>query len=155
MKSTDIAQLYEQLLAEQRRIRIDSDEFDSHEARKQFAHFQQHYQDNEFFRNLFNYVAKHPQTNAKSMAEALNCLPGTLSKRLHHLMTHDLITESINSENKREHFYELSERGKRLFEIVNIQLKGRRQRELEIINQFSPDQQTTIYEFLSKMKHTD
>ncbi|PWG00316.1 MarR family winged helix-turn-helix transcriptional regulator [Levilactobacillus bambusae] len=152
MSEEEIIRLYQSLLQQGNQVAEPAGTLATPELNRHFNHFQHHYQANAGLRQLLDYLAAYPQTNAKAVSQTLDCLPGTLSKRLHHLMKHGIVQEMINPDNKREHWYQLTPMGQQFYTTMIQQLQLRFDQQADQLSQFSDREQQTIYHFLKAMQ---
>lgn len=103
---------------------------------------------------VFNFLANHPEANAKEISQQLNILPGTLSKCIHKLIQHNLVNERVNEVSHREKFYTLTPKGQHYIDEINNYQQSSENRDLEIIDTFSQSEKNTIYKFLLAIQNS-
>ncbi|KRL53645.1 winged helix DNA-binding protein [Furfurilactobacillus rossiae] len=114
-------------------------------------HIDQHFRGP--LRDVMETIQAHPQINAHGISDALDILPGTLSKYLKRLISRRLVDEQTNPENRREKFYSLTDAGTWLLSLAHGIQDDDKEAKENVADEFSPEEQDVIVRFLVAMRH--
>ena len=98
--------------------------------------------------HFVDYIAKHENTNATEIAQALRLTKGAISKIYKKLIAKNLICRYQDPKNAKEIFFRLTEDGTALFEQHSIIHKQVEKDWQGFFSKYSEDEQATIICFL-------
>ncbi|MFT8872626.1 MAG: MarR family transcriptional regulator [Sporolactobacillus sp.] len=97
------------------------------------------------------YIAKHPDTNGKSIGRAMGLLPGTLSKITNRLRDAQLISIEPEHGDRRGRVYRGTARGNEVCDVHDRMHRIKDSRIEEMLSAFSIDERRLLSRFLNDL----
>ena len=101
--------------------------------------------------NVLYEIGRHEDQNPATIAESLNVTRGGVSRISKRLLNDSLIEVTQKSDNQKEKFYILTSQGQLVFEAYDKLVQRIYQKNLDIIRQFSAEEQQTIFSYIKKV----
>lgn len=101
--------------------------------------------------NVLYEIGEHKDQNPASIADSLNVTRGGISRISKRLLNDSLIEVTQKSDNQKEKFYMLTSQGQLVYEAYAKLIQKIYQKNLDIIRQFNPCEQQTIFSYIKKV----